>query len=253
MAEVVHWIKDGKIKAPPGEGGPARSEERALLHRESYVKTLESETGTIVRWAMFSSNWASLYFAMEWIHGAFGPFQLQYHSAGWFNERYDHAWQATERIHHLIHKSDVHLSQTVYMKDVSVDREDVPMLLKQALKEQQIDEEHSIDCMFDTASQKFQVSRVGPKSSIAQVYGLSPVSYPCLTGHSYDQAVSRIYPEVIQTGAPHYDHVYAAMSSPVGDVFWIPYQRVVLPFKTGRNKRGVRIVTEVTKVDVAIL
>ncbi len=127
------------------------------------------------------------------------------------------------------------------------------MLLKKAIDDNAVDEDHSIDCLYDPSSQRFQVSRVGPKSTIAQVYGLSPVSYPCLTGHSFDQAVSRAYGEVIRTGAPHYDHIYAAMSSPVGDVFWVPYQRVVLPLKTARNRKGVRIVTEVTKVDIAIL
>ena len=253
MAEVVHWIKDGKIKAPPGEGGLGSSEERALLHREGYVKTLESGTGTIVRWAMFSSNWASLYYALEWIHGALGPYQLQYYSAGWFTERFEQAWEASDRIHQLIHKSDVHLSQTVYIQDANEAGESVPLLLKQALHENAMDEDHSIDCLYDVTSQKFQVSRVGPKSTIAQVYGLSPVSYPCLTGHSFDHAVSRVYPGVIRTGSPHYDHIYAAMSSPTGDIYWIPYQRVVLPLRVGRNKRGVRIVTELTKVDIAVL
>jgi hypothetical protein len=189
----------------------------------------------------------------EWIHGAPGPFQLQYYSAGWFNERYEHAWEASDRILQLVQKSDVHLSQTVYIQDAAVSGESVPMLLQKALNDNAIDEEHSIDCLYDPSSHKFRVMRVGPKSTIAQVYGLSPVSYPCLTGHSYDQAVSRVYPQVIQSGEPHYDHIYAAMSSPVGDVFWVPYQRVVLPLKTGRNKRGVRIVTEVTKVDISPL
>ena len=253
MAVGVHWIKDGKLVAPPGEGGPVALDERALLHREGYVKLLESESGTTVRWAMFSSNWASLYYAMEWIHGALGPYQLQYYSAGWFTERFEQAWEASDRIHQLVHKSDVHLSQTVYIQDANENDKGVPLLLKQALHENAMDDDHSIDCLFDVASQKFQVSRVGPKSTIAQVYGLSPVSYPCLTGHSFDHAVSRIYPEVIRTGTPHYDHIYAAMSSPTGDVYWIPYQRVVLPLKIGRNKRGVRVVTELTKVDISVL
>lgn len=253
MAEVVQWIKDGRIKQLPTNNGPGSPDERALLHREGYVKLLENESGTIIRWAMFSSNWASLYFAMEWVHGALGHYQLQYYSAGWFTERFEQAWEASDRIHQLIHKSDVHLSQTVYIQEANESGDEVPLLLKQALRENAMDEEHSIDCLYDSNSQKFQVSRVGPKSTIAQVYGLSPVSYPCLTGHSFDHAVSRIYPDVIRTGAPHYDHIYAAMSSPTGDVYWIPYQRVVLPLKMGRNKRGVRVVTELTKVDISVL
>ena len=97
------------------------------------------------------------------------------------------------------------------------------------------------------------MARVGSQSTIAQLWGMSPVSYPCLTGHSYDQAVSRIYPEVSRTGDPHYDHIYAAMASPVGDVMWVPYQRVVLPLQHGRSKKGVRIVTELAKVDISPL
>ena len=116
MAAGVHWIKDGKLKDPPTNGGPGGLDERMLLHREGYVKVLESESGTIVRWAMFTSNWASLYFVMEWIHGTLGPYQLQYYSAGWFTERFEQAWEASDRIHQLIYKSDVHLSQTVYIQ-----------------------------------------------------------------------------------------------------------------------------------------
>ena len=241
------------MQASPVMGERPPSNERALLHREGYVKITVDETGVTIRWAMFSANWASLYFVSEWVHGERGPFTLQYHSAGWFNERLEQAWEVSDRINQLIQKSDVHLSQTVYIQDGASQDDDVPLLLKKALSENCADEDHSIDCLFDNSSQKFHVARVGPKSTIAQVYGLSPVSYPCLTGHSYDQAVSRVYPKVIQSGVPHYDHIYAAMSSPTGDVFWVPYQRVVLPLKTNRNKRGVRIVTEVTKVDIAPL
>lgn len=229
------------------------TDERWLLHRQGFVKIVESNTGTIVRWAMFSANWASLYFASEWIHGAIGPFQLQYHSAGWFNERYEHAWEASERIDQLIYKSDVQLSQTVYIQDAYPGRDDIPVLLRKALSENAADEEHSIDCMFDPTSHKFVVTRVGAQSTIAKLWGMSPVSYPCLTGHSYDQAVSRVYPEVTRTGEPHYDHIYAAMASADGEVVWVPYQRVVLPLKLGRNRKAVRVVTELARVDISPL
>jgi len=234
-----------------GDGG--LPDERDLLHRHGYVKIVQDENGTTLRWAMFAANWASLYFATEWVHCSQGPFHLQYYSAGWFNERYDTSAEAAERIAQLIHKSDIHLSRTVYIHEASGNRNDMPQLLKSALDEHRVDEEHSIDCVYDNSSHRFRVARVGAQSLIAQVYGLSPVSYPCLTGHSYDQAVSQIYPKVIQSSEPHYDHIYAAMSSPVGDVFWVPYQRVVLPLKTPRSKRGVRVVTELTKVDISPL
>lgn len=252
MSAGVQWVSQGQI-TPTALANATAAEERTLLHREGYVKIMETETGTTIQWAMFSANWASLYFVMEWIHGAAGPYQLQYYSAGWFNERFEHAWEASDRIHQLIYKSDVHLSQTVYIQDARENRDDVPMLLQKALSENAIDEDHSIDCTFDLSSQKFRVARVGAESTIAKLWGINPVSYPCLTGHSYDQAVSRIYPQVSRTGEPHYDHIYAAMASTNGDVVWVPYQRVVLPLKIGRNKKGVRVVTELAKVDISPL
>ena len=114
-------------------------------------------------------------------------------------------------------------------------------------------DEAAIKGALDAALQTFRVERVGRHSTIAKLWGVNPVSYPCLSGHSYDRAVSRIYPEVSRSGEPHYDHIYAAMASPRGEVVWVPYQRVVLPLHRGRSGRAVRIVTEVAKVDIAPL
>lgn len=252
MTEKIHWVGDGRFlpEAPDVEtaGG-----ERELLQRRGLVKIVEDGGGTAVRWSMFSPNWSSLYLAAEWLAGLRGPFQLQYYSAGWFNERHEHCWNAADRIRHLVCKSDVHLSQTVYIQKMSRPRGEVPPLLQRALSDSVASEECSIDCAYDPASQKFRVARIGPKSTIAKLWGVNPVCYPCLSGHSYDQAVSRAYPEVFRSGQPRYDHVYAAMASTRGDVVWVPYQRVVLPLHQERNKRAVRVITELAKVDISPL
>jgi len=254
MATCIHWVLDGRIvPAPPVAEDSSPIEERDLLQRTGFVKITESEQGTAIRWSMFSRNWASLYFAAEWLQGAFGPYQLQYYSAGWFNERHEQPWTAADRVHHLIHKSDVHLSQTVYIHKVTDQRSDIPAVLHRALRDNAASEDVSIDCAYDPSSQRYRVTRVGPQSTIAKLWGLNPVSYPCLIGHSYDEAVSRAYPLVTRTGDPHYDHIYAAMASARGDVVWVPYQRVVLPLIQGRSKRGVRVVTELAEVDISPL
>lgn len=254
MATCIHWVQDGRIVPAPPEAERATAiQERDLLQRHGFVKLVESEEGTTIRWSMFSRNWASLYFAAEWLQGAFGPYQLQYYSAGWFNERHDQPWMAADRLHHLLHKSDVHLSQTVYIRKITESRRDVPPLLQKALKDNAASEDVSIDCAYDPSSQRYRVARVGPQSTIAKLWGLNPVSYPCLIGHSYDEAVSRAYPQVTRSGEPHYDHIYAAMASARGDVVWVPYQRVVLPLAQGRNRKGVRVVTELAEVDIAPL
>lgn len=255
MAGGVRWVGNGRFLPPfeVFEGGASPDAERQLLERRGLVKVSEDEEGTTLRWNMFAANWASLMFMAEWVQGAIGPVHLQYYSAGWFHERHDHAAHAAGRIEHLIHKSDVLLSQRVYIRSAVESRVEVPDLLRRALRENAADEECSIDCAYDAALQAFRVARVGRHSTIAKLWGVNPVSYPCLSGHVYDRAVSRVYPEVSRSGAPHYDHIYAAMSSPRGEVVWVPYQRVVLPLHTGRAARAVRIVTEVAQVDIAPL
>lgn len=254
MATCIHWVLDGRtVPAPPNAEINSVLEERELLQHAGFVKITESEQGTAVRWSMFSRNWSSLYFAAEWLQAAFGPFHLQYYSAGWFNERHEHPWTAADRIHQLIHKSDVHLSQSVYIHKVAEPRRDMPPLLLRALRDNAASEDVSIDCAYDPSSHRYRVARVGPQSTIAKLWGLNPVSYPCLIGHSYDDAVSRAYPLVTRSGEPHYDHIYAAMASARGDVVWVPYQRVVLPLVQGRNRRSVRVVTELAEVDISPL
>ena len=254
MATCIHWVLDGRIVPPPAASEAcSQIEERDLLQRTGYVKLVESEQGTTIRWSMFSRNWSSLFFVAEWLQGAFGPFHLQYYSAGCFNERHEQPWMVADRIHHLIHKSDVHLSQTVYIRKATESGRNVPPILQRALKDNAASEDVSIDCAYDPSSHRYRVARVGPQSTIAKLWGLNPVSYPCLIGHSYDEAVSRAYPQVTRTGEPHHDHIYAAMASARGDVVWVPYQRVVLPLVQGRNRKGVRVVTELAEVDISPL
>lgn len=250
MAKGDYWVLNGRIIDAFDATPDAALAERELFQRRGYVRISESPEGVTIRWSMFSANWASLHVVSEWVLGAYGPFHLQYYSAGWFNERHEQAAAAANRIDQLIQKSDVHLSQTVYIQKAGENRRDVPALLQKALRDNAIEEDFSIDCAFDPSSQKFRVARLGPQSTIAKLWGLNPVSYPCLTGHSYDHAVSRAYPEVTRTGEPHYDHIYAAMASARGDVVWVPYQRVVLPLQQGRHRKAVRVVTQLAKVDI---
>lgn len=250
MATGEYWVLNGRIIEGLAASAEARCSERDLMQRSGYVKITEGADGVTIRWSMFSANWSSLDFVIAWVLGRCGPFQLQYYSAGWFNERHEDADSASRRIDQLIQKSDVHLSQTVYIQKAGENRRDVPALLRKALRDNAIEEDFSIDCTFDPSSQKYRVARLGTQSTIAQLWGLNPVSYPCLIGHSYDHAVSRAYPEVTRSGEPHYDHVYAAMASACGDVVWVPYQRVVLPLQQGRHRRAVRVVTQLAKVDI---
>ena len=89
--------------------------------------------------------------------------------------------------------------------------------------------ENSIDCVYDEQSHNFRVDRVGAQSTIAKFYGMSPVSYPYVSGSSYDDIVYEAYTHVLRSGKPRYDHVLAALRMPDNIVRWVPYQRIVVP------------------------
>ena len=83
--------------------------------------------------------------------------------------------------------------------------------------------------------------------------GPEPVSFPCLTGHSYDQVVSDAYRQVLKTGEPHYDHVCAAMVTPDSTTSWLTYQRVILPHHFPDGKQGVVVVSKQAPVDIRVI
>lgn len=254
MVERIEYrIVGGSLVPKPEDGSSAGPGEASPLDRHDVVQAIVEGEAVTLRWYCLGRNWASLFFAHDWMAEFSGPYHLSYYLSGWFNETYRTLPEAADRLSELITKGDVHLSSTVYIQDGNPDRADIPAVLKTALNNNAADEAISIDCVFEPFSGKYKVGRVGKDSMIGKHYGMSPISYPCLTGHSYDQVVSRAYADVMKTGQPHYDHIYAAMAAPTGEVVWVPYQRVVVPLRGGRAKKGVRVVTEMTKVDVCPL
>jgi hypothetical protein len=65
--------------------------------------------------------------------------------------------------------------------------------------------------------------------------------------------VSAAYASVVRSGELRYDHVFAAMVAPDGSVLWIPYQRVIVPWKNAMGRPGVSIFAEIAKVDIRII
>ena len=253
MDAQVYWIARGALTALPDGQILDSVAERELMERQGYVKVTVSPAGTAVKWAVFAANWSSLYFAMEFVATFAGPYRLQYYLAGWFEEEIADAIAARDRIHAILGKSDIHLTSRTFVKDADPDRSEMPPLLREALDKGRADPEHSVDCAYDARTGKFAVRRVGTRSEIARLWGMSPVSYPCITGHSYDYIVSQAYRKVIADCQPHYDHVCAAMTQPNSSVLWCTYQRVILPHKFTDGKKGVSILSKEANVDIRIV
>jgi hypothetical protein len=250
--KTPQWISRGELMVPPLPEAADPRQEHELLERQGYVKIAHSPEGTVVTWAVFAPNWASLYFVMDWLGTMPAPYTLKYYLSGWFEETFPDSNAARHRIHAIIGKSDVHLSSRTYVQPANPNRPDIPDILRDALGDK-VPPDYTVDCIFDNASGKFSVERVGRNSEIARVWGLSPVSYPCIIGHSYDQVVSAAYRRVLTTGEPYYDHVCAAMMTPEADVLWYTYQRVVLPSKFSGSKKGVVVVSKQGPVDIKVI
>lgn len=248
------WIGQGRpVEEPPRNGGSTGKDE-TVIRRDGLVKVdISIAAGTSVSWAIFAPNWSSLFFVMESLCLYPAPYHLNYYLAGWFSETIQDWQAARDRVHSLIAKSDVHLLSRTYVKEASPDPKSMPTLLQDAWGDGTVKPDYSIDCIRDDTDNRFKVMRIGPNSTIAQQWGLMPVSYPCINGGAYDQVVSEIYPEVIKTGEPHYGHVYAAMVFPNQKLRWFPYQRVVLPHKFPDGRDGVTVVSQFSPVDIQIV
>jgi hypothetical protein len=218
------------------------------------VKVSIGEDGTTVKWLAAAANWSSLGFTKDWIGTLPGPYTLNYYISGWFTETHADVQAVRDRIDQLIAKSDVHLSSRVYVKEFDPIAHPPPDSLRQFLEAGEAPLDASIDCSIDDASGRVRVERIGSQSAIARLWGVSPVSAPCLSGTTYDSVVSRAYAHVLRTGRPHYDHICAAMMGPDGEVAWIPYQRIVMRHPASRSRhRLVSVVSEIRPVEIAVV
>ncbi len=254
MENFEFWIANGLLVARPDGPGEAGLPDRVLLDRKNVVKATVGEDGVTIKWHVAAANWASLHFVKAWIGARTGPFTLRYYLSGWFTETLDEVQSARDRIATIMAKSDVHLSSRVYTREFDPAAHQLPEGLRACFEAGEAPAENSIDCSIDDASGRVKVERIGSHSPIAKLWGMSPVSTPCLSGTSYDTVVSRAYADVLRTGKPHYDHIYAAMMGPDGEVDWIPYQRLVMRHPASRGRRRlVSVVSEITPVEIAVV
>lgn len=250
--EIV-WFLAGKTMSERPEEGNQPVGDEALLHRYGGVRIVTGALGTEMRWATFAPCIASLTFASEMLSDFATPYVLRYFLYGWFEEDFDTASRARRRIFDIMKRSDIHLMRRVFIRSFEPVVARMPLLLHNTWIDGQADPESSVDCIYEPSSGRFHVERIGAASSLARHWGMAPVSYPCSTSNSYGRAVSEAYTDVLRSGRPRYDHVYAAMQKVDGTVVWAPYQRIILPLLRSRGRPGVTVVTESAKVGFTIV
>ncbi|MBI2719528.1 MAG: hypothetical protein HY245_02680 [Rhizobiales bacterium] len=253
MTAEVNWIDNGRlVRRCPLAAGPAVDEETALLGG-GMVRVVTGKLGTVIRWSVMSPCFSSLFYVAEWLMDLPAPYMLRYFLCGWFEERFESAGAVNCRILEIVMRGDVHLMQRVFVREFPPSSTMMTPLLREVWMDGNAQPDYSVDCIYEESSGRFRVERIGPKSTIARLWGMAPVSYPCVNGGSYDRTVGAAYGEVLRQGRPRYDHVYAAMKTTDGTTMWIPYQRVVIPRHRSGAGRSVTVVTEIGKVDIQIV
>jgi hypothetical protein len=252
MNTVTMWIRDGAFASRPKKANGTEYHEKTLFDKYAMVKVMSDTTGTEVQWNMSCPNWTSLMLVAKLMATCVGPFKLKYFKSGWFTEIVVTSQAAADRIDELIYKSDVHLNERAYTSPANFENQKMPESLRQVLIAGTASDDRSVLCAVEPDREISNVVHIGKDTLIAQIWGLSPNSYPCLSGHSFDRVVTPKYFNVVQTGRPHYDHVLASMVRPDGELHWLSYHRVILPELRAPQKM-VRIVSEMAPVDIQLL
>jgi hypothetical protein len=246
------WIRDGSISSRPKKPNGLAYQDKFLFDQFGMVRITTGDESTEIQWNMGCPNWASLMLVAKLLPTCVAPFTLKYFNSGWFIEEQPDATLACDRIESLIFKSDVRLSDKAYTSVTIPDFKIVSPGLREAFHSGTAPDNKSVICVVEPERETCQVEFIGQDSPIARVWGNSPNSYPCLTGHSYDRAVTPEYFNVVETGKPHYDHVLASMMRPDGELHWIGYHRVILP-DVQQGRKRVRVVSEFAPVKIQLL
>jgi hypothetical protein len=248
------WIRDGAMVARPVKSDGTIYPDKALLDQFNMVKIECQASGSLVQWNMACANWASVLFSTNLISVCPAPVRVKYFNAGWFEEVVDSSKRAANRIESLLFKSDVRFSQRAYLTDNRPSPSDMPEDLRAIMELGEAPDEKSIVCRVDTDMGTSNVERIGEQSLLGRVWGLVPISYPAMSGHSYDRVVSQPYFHVLRSGKAHYDQVLASMVMPDGERQWFGYHRVIVPdFSPQSGETRVKVVCERAPVDIKLL
>jgi hypothetical protein len=254
MEAQEYWIDKGQIVERSMSASGAAASGKSLLFQKEFVKIECNANGTVIKWVMFGANWTSLYFCKELLSAHIAPFTLSFFNSGWFSEVFDNLVDAGIRIDQLIAKSDVRFSAHTFTRPFNPVEYKLSATLKEAWTNGGVDESTAVHCTIDMDRELTRFEHIGANSALAKIWGISPVSFPSRSGHSYDRVVSKSYYEVVKTGRPLYDHVLAAMVNPSGEVKWYGYHRLIFPCRKPRGTLAhVSVACEVAEIDIPLL
>ncbi len=245
-----YWVEYGKLNAAVATSSAKDDSERL---RQGHVRLTTGELGTEIKWTVFSPSTTALFTVCDWVKSAIGPFVLRFFASGWFEEFHETAEAAVVRITEVIARGDRHFTCRTMIKEFELEVAPISPFLKSCISGETNSGEFAVECVFEDTSQQFHVETVGPRSAIGKVYGTFLSSFPCRSTGSYSDAVSNAYSSVMKSGKPRFDHILAAMRLPDDNIFWVPYQRLLLPNRQIPLKPSVFVISEIGGVDIQLI
>ncbi len=246
------WVTQGVFHHQEEDAVKLTATEERRKFEVGEVRITTSEIGTEIKWYAQTPCMASLFVISDWVHKAQAPFVLRFNISGWFEEFYQTAPEVIGRLDAIIARADRHFPVRTFVEEVDPEKTKVAGLLMDIIQKKVEPHDYAVECLYNPTADRFDVERIGDKSTIAQVYGTFLTSFPC-TGTSYADRVSDGYREVLASGKPRVDHVIAAMRFPDNQVHWVPYHRLILPRTDAGSNGGVSVVSQIAPVSFKII
>jgi hypothetical protein len=252
MRGVRYWVQEGNLEPLLPEQFHAAADEEEKW-RKGGVRVTTGDLGTEIKWVVKAPCAASLCKVIKSLSSANAPFILRFLALGWFEEVYREYSAVIKRLEHVLANANHHVTSHVFIRESRAESLTMPEAVKDAVRHNLIAEEFAVDCVYDENRHTFRVNRVGPKSTIARVWGPCTTSPPCESEGSYGDPVNATYDDVLRTNKPRFDHVLAALLLPDNTLHWVPYHRVVFPRLPRNGSRSVAVISQIARVDIRVL
>ncbi len=247
------WVKQGAFERDGIDAQELTAAEERRRFENGDVRLTSGEIGTEIKWHAQTRCITSLFVVADWLASSKAPYVLRFYVSGWFEEFYQTAADAADRLEAIISRGDRHFPVRTFVQQVEIANSILAPLLIDAKASAAKLDDLAVECVFNRENNRFKVSSVGKYSLIAKVYGDVESSHPRQTTGSYSDAVNAGYVEVLQSGKPRADHVLAALRFPNNNVYWVPYHRLILPVIGHSKGDSVKVVSQFASVGFKVI
>ncbi len=247
------WVKQGTFERASADAPTLDATEERGRFESGDVRLTCGEIGTEIKWHAQTRCITSLFVVTDWLTRAKAPFVLRFYVSGWFEEFFQTAVEAANRLEAIISRGDRHFPVRTFVQQVEIANSILaPLLSNEKASLDKLDD-LAVECVYNKDNNRFRVSAVGKHSLIAKVYGDVESSHPRQTTGSYSDAVNAGYVEVLQSGKPRADHVLAALRFPNNNVYWVPYHRLILPVLGHTKDYSVKVVSQFASIGFKVI